>query len=132
MCVTQDDCSRAGIRFEADADGDTGITGVDQRHANLKGSPDAFSELMAGILARFWEGENRLRVFPAWQILGELAVLARLPADQIAEGPRANCQKVLDKHAGMLNYLDDGSGVELKKELTHNHLKPCVVAVRSF
>jgi len=132
VCVTQDDCSRASIGIEADAHGKTGVKDVDQRHANLTGSQEQFSELIAQILARFWEGENRLRVFPAWQILGELAVLARLLTDQIAEGARENCQRVLENHADMLNYLDDGSSVEVTKDLRWNHLESRVVAVRSF
>ncbi len=132
VCLTQDDCDRAGIGIDADAVGDTGIKDVDQRHANLTGSQKQFSEMIAQILARFWEGQNRLRVFPAWQILGELAVLARLPEGQIAKETRENCENLLEKHAGMLNYSNDGSGVELRKELNHNHLKPCVVAKRSF
>lgn len=132
VCLKQEDCDRAGIGIDAGAVGDTGIKDVDQRHVNLTGSQKQFSEMIVQILARLWEGENRLRVFPAWQILGELAVLAHLPKGQIEEGARANCQRVLDKHAGMVNYLNDRSSVELKKELTHNHLKLCVVAVRSF
>ncbi len=132
VCLTRDDCDQAGIGIDGDAYGDTGVNDVDQRHANLTGSQEQLSELIAKILARFWEGENRLRVFPAWQILGELAILARLPANQIAEGARENCQRVTENHADILNYQADDSSVEVTKDLRCNHLKSRVVAQRSF
>jgi hypothetical protein len=132
VCLTEDDCDVAGISIVADADGNTGVADVDRRHANLTGSQQQFSGLIARILGKLWEGENRLRVFPAWQILGELAVLSRLADNQIAGKARESCQKVVDNHADMLKYSGDGSCVELKKELCYSHLKPQVVAVRIF
>src|ERR1700678_1331177 len=90
VLVTDKECQQAGITI-TDPDGGTGIEHVDIRHRDLVGDNSQFKALMAGIVKTMWEGEQRLRVFPAKQITGQVAVFSRLPDGRILSEPGETC-----------------------------------------
>jgi hypothetical protein len=96
VLLTERDCQIAGIGISAEKEG-TGIKQVDARHANLIGDREQFRTLIAGIVGRIWEGEQRLRLFPANQITGQIAVFSKLPGSHICEDSRQACERVLSK-----------------------------------
>lgn len=97
--VTLDDCDRAGIEIDQSTRGKTGVSVVDARHADLKGDGAQFLALIQQIVARMWEGEERICVFAAHAILGEVAVLANSGLTDTDALER--CQDVLNKSSDM-------------------------------
>jgi len=105
--VTERDCQAAGIRLDASR-GKTGVKCVDDRHIDLQGDENQFRALCVGVLARIWEGEQRLRIFPAIQVVGQIAVFSRLPDCGIATESRDDCMCVLQN--SKYHSLDDEAG----------------------
>jgi hypothetical protein len=96
VLVTEQDCRDAGIRIVSQ-EGGTGIRHVDNRHADLVGDSEQFKELFIIIIKRVWEGQDRLRMFPARQLSGQIAVFSKLPQGYIREESRETCERSLQK-----------------------------------
>ncbi len=110
VLLSQDDCESSGIKIDALAGGRTGIGRIDQRHSNLTGGREDFRKLLVKILQRIWEGEQRLRLFPENQIIGQIAVFSRLSLKDIEEDSRKCCEAVLSK-ASCHRFLENESRV---------------------
>jgi hypothetical protein len=104
---TAEDCAHAGVELDPGNRGTTGVPFVDGRHVDLRGTPDQFMTLVTRIVSKIWEGQDRVRVFPAHQILGEIAVLARLSGDDIEPEARSRCEQVLAKTPDWIAYSQD-------------------------
>ena len=96
VVLTESDCRSAGMAIEPEQ-GQTGVRHVDACHFNLVGDSSQFRELVAGVVRRIWEGEQRIRVFPAKQITGQVAVLSKLHSAYICDESRECCEAVLSK-----------------------------------
>jgi hypothetical protein len=127
---TEEDCRTAGIEIDRNERGNTGIHRIDARHANLIGTPDAFTRLVVEILQRIWEGEQRLRIFPAKQITGQVAVFFKLPAEEIQAASREDCECVLSK-ANCHQFIEEHSRVNIHGNLSDKRDIP-VIATRSY
>jgi hypothetical protein len=95
VLVTDDDCQSAGVTIDLEQAGTTGICGIDGRHVNLKGTSDQLVQLMTRIAQGMWQGEQRLRAYPAHQIAGQIAIFSRLPDDRIDPVAKKTCLEVL-------------------------------------
>jgi hypothetical protein len=95
VIVAEDDCRAAGIALNLEEQGDTGVHSVDKRHVNLKGTVDQFGRLMARIVQAMWEGEQRIRLYPAQQIAGQIAVFSKFADDRIDPSTKTTCLEVL-------------------------------------
>lgn len=130
VLTTEEDCRIAGIKVDRNEKGNTGIHQIDMRHTNLIGTPDQFNRLMIEILQRIWGGEQRLRVFPAKQITGQVAVFFKLPDQEIEEASREDCGCVLSK-ANCHQYIEEHSRVEIQGCVKDKRDFP-VIATRSY
>lgn len=130
VLTTEEDCRSAGIKVNWKEKGKTGIHQIDGRHTNLIGTPDQFICLMIEILRRIWEGEQRLRVFPANQIIGQLAVFYKLPDQEIDRASREDCGRVLSK-ANCHHFIEKDSRVEIQGCVKDKPDIP-VIAVRNY
>jgi hypothetical protein len=128
VLFTARDCRDVGIRIDGDRTG-TGIRRVDDRHANLNGDKEQFRRLVAGIVARIWEGEQRLRIFPANQIAGQVAIFSRLPESHTCEDSRRTCERVLSKTT-CHRFHDDESRVEIVGRLKDKAESPVCASRR--
>jgi len=98
VLVSAEDCKAAGINLDASLSGTTGIAAVDGRHADLKGKTvEEFGHLMAHIVQSMWEGEQRIRLYPAQQIVGQIALFSKLSGGDIEPVTKQNCLDVLAK-----------------------------------
>jgi hypothetical protein len=113
ILLTEKDCGSSGIKIDGAARGSTGIRRIDRMHANLTGTRDDFKKLMVQILQRIWEGEQRLRLFPENQIIGQIAVFSKLLEGDIEEDTRGSCEVVLRK-ASCHRFLEEESRVEIE------------------
>lgn len=129
--ISDEDCQCAGIKVDSEARGETGLHLIDARHANLTGTPEAFIQLSVRIVGKIWEGEDRLRVFPSHQIIGEMAVLARLEENAIDPHARSRCHRVLEREADRFAYSGDGC-VQITGRLNDNKGEFPVCAVRQL
>ena len=116
VLVADEDCRKAGIVIDRSQRGKTGIHRVDSLHADLRGTPEQFSQLMVEILQRVWQGERRLRIFPAKRITGQVAVFFKLPQDEIDPATRTDCECVLSK-ANCHQFNEGNSTVEILGKL---------------
>ena|ERR1700687_4428376 len=64
IIIDKTDCQAAGILIDRTEIGNTGINTVDARHLNLTGTPKAFGSLVAQVVKKMWEGEQRLHIYP--------------------------------------------------------------------
>ena len=62
ILLSEEECRGVGIRVDA-TNGGTGIKHVDLRHVDLSGDISQFTRLVALLVKKMWEGEQRLRVF---------------------------------------------------------------------
>ncbi len=85
---------------------------------------------MIEILQRIWAGEQRLRVFPAKQVIGQVAVFFKLPDQEIEEASREDCGCVLAK-ANCHLYIEEASRVEIQGCVKNKRDIP-VIAVRNY
>jgi hypothetical protein len=108
--------------------GNTGIEKVDGRHVNLAGTQAQFGSLVVQIVKRMWEGEQRLRIYPAQQIAGQLAVFSRLPKGLINDDSRTNCISTIDQ-VSWHRFNDQDGCVEVRGKL-HDSASYEVVASR--
>jgi len=130
--IERQDCRRAGINVQhSEEEGATGIDFVDARHFNLLGCQDQFIRLVIEIVARLWEGQDRLRAFPAHQIAGQLAIFLAL-AEEIAE-PEAKerCRRTLNKSPDLCSYSPGSEQVRIEGGLADGNQLIPVVAIRS-
>jgi hypothetical protein len=95
VIVAEDDCCAAGITLDPEEQGETGVHAIDKRHVNLKGTVDQFGRLVARIVQGMWEGEQRIRLYPAQQIAGQIALFSKLGDDQIDPDTKTTCLEVL-------------------------------------
>ena len=133
------DCAEAGIRIEA-SDAATGVRFVDKRHADLVGTASEFESLAGIVIRKIWEGEQRLKVFSAHSILGEVAVLSHY-IDHLDDGAKERCSRVLKKneekvriqasvHVELCGKLTDKSGdvaITAKRVLSPKPPSPSIV-----
>jgi hypothetical protein len=98
ILLSEEECRRVGIRVDA-TNGGTGIKHVDLRHVDRSGDISQFTRLVAQLVKKMWEGEQRLRVFPAKQIVGQVAVFSKLPDERISSESRETCFAILAKSA---------------------------------
>jgi hypothetical protein len=99
VIVEEGDCLAAGVQIDRTEKGNTGITIVDGRHANFTGTQKQFGTLIGQIVKGMWEGEQRLRIYPAQQIALQLAVFSRLPDGEIDDASRDSSLTVLNRVA---------------------------------
>lgn len=99
--ITTEDCEKAGIQI-AQIRGETGVRFVDKRHADLLGTPTKFKSLATIIIARIWEGEQRLQAFPPHSILGEVAVISQF-IGQVDDDASERCSRVLERNRSMIH-----------------------------
>ncbi len=95
VLVNEVDCHAAGITIDPELRGNTGVHEVDGRHVNLKGALDQFCRLMVRIVQAMWEGEQRIRLYPAQQIAGQIAIFSKILDDKIDPITRKTCLDVL-------------------------------------
>lgn len=108
------DCERAGIQVEADkGEGRTGLKDIDEKHYNLIGNQQQFMNLAKEIVAKIWEGEDRLRVLPEAQLRAQLTVFVHLQANLIASEAKQRCEKALSKTSTMQKKSENGQYVEI-------------------
>jgi hypothetical protein len=132
IIVTDEDCREAGITLDLQERGDTGILAVDGRHVNLRGETvDQFGLLMAQIVQAMWEGEQRLRFYPAQQIAGQIAVFSKLPDNQIDPSTRQTCRDVLAQCSNWHAFEDTARLVMINGSLKDKGEFP-VIAQRAF
>jgi hypothetical protein len=130
VLITEGDCQEAGIILDHSERGTTGIRAVDSRHVNLKGTVEAFGRLMARIVGSMWEGEQRIRCYPAQQIAGQIAIFSKIPHQEVDTDAKTKCLEVLDKkkwHA----FEDNPRAVVIRGSLDDNNGFP-VIACRSY
>lgn len=118
--VTAADCNLTGVQMDHDETGTTGVPLVDKRHVNLRGSQEQFAKLMVQIVAKYWEGEERLRIFPAEQIAGQLAVFTKLDAMKISPRATERCRISLQKDSTIKWRAQGNSYVEMEGNLSNN------------
>lgn len=128
--ISPADCDLTGVRMEYNEIGTTGVPLVDKRHVNLKGSQEQFEKLMVQIIAKYWEGEDRLRIFPAEQIGGQLAVFTKLDAMKISPLALERCRISLQKDSTIKWIAQTNSYVEMEGSLWNNGQKIPVVFAR--
>jgi hypothetical protein len=130
LLIDADDCRASGLTIDRGEQGRTGISRVDRRHVNLVGSQEQFAAVIVHILQAMWEGQQRLRSFPAQEIAGQLAVFSKLPPGQIHEDSRASCVSALNL-AAWHTFIEASESVEIRGKLDDNVPRD-VVAVRSY
>jgi len=111
VLMTERDCSNSGVKI-VKSSGNTGCGCVDIRHAELVGTKDNFSKLVLRIVQRIWAGENRVRLYTAHAIIGELAVMSRLEKG-IEENAIANCVLCLSKSEQNFEFPNGSSVVRM-------------------
>lgn len=129
--ITGGDCDKVGIQLNTATRGQTGVLSVDTRHADLSGTPKQFRELVVRIVERLWNGEDRLRAFPAHLIAGVLALLEARPETEIEPEARHRCRQVLDKRPDWLAVAQNGGSVRVLGKLDDKEEYP-VRAVWEF
>src|SRR5207253_1051817 len=97
LVVTEEDCRAAGITIDAKEPGTTGVYAVDGRHRDLTGKTEEFAKLMVLIVKAMWEGEQRVRLYPAHQLIGQIAVLSKPLNANIDPSTRQDCVDALGK-----------------------------------
>jgi hypothetical protein len=117
ILVSDEDCRAAGIRIDRDEPGQTGVSVVDIRHANLIGDQNQVFQLMVQIVASLWTGQQRLRVYPAQAILGQLAIFRRWPDASIHPQARANCERMLSLVSDEPSLLADPPRMQVRGQL---------------
>jgi len=130
LLIDEGDCRAAGVTVERDEQGKTGVGKVDARHVNLVGSQEQFAAAVVHILKAMWEGQQRLRSFPAQQIAGQLAIFSKLSRGQIHEDSRASCLAALNL-AAWHTFVEAKQFVEIRGELDDS-MRRQVLAVRSY
>lgn len=129
--VEGDDCRRAGICVEHRPDeGTTGIKQVDRRHFNLRGKQADFAKLAGVIVASLWEGQDRLRAFPAHSIRAQLAVFTCIDKFQIDPAASQRCKKLLERNPELQTISPDRKYVEICGELADGTQSIPIVATR--
>jgi hypothetical protein len=91
------DANAAGLRVEDSTIGGTGVGWVDYRHRDLVGTKEEFLGLVAVILGRLREGEDRIRRIGKPQYEHALQHFAGLPATERPTHTRAVIECVLNK-----------------------------------
>jgi hypothetical protein len=129
LLLDEDDCRASGLTIDRGEQGRTGISKVDSRHVNLVGSQEQFATAIVHVLKAMWEGQQRLRSFPAQQIAGQLAVFSKLPRGQIHEDSRASSLSALNL-AAWHTFIEASQTVEIRGALDDSVPRD-VVAVRS-
>ena len=107
--LLREDCECAGVHVQECVENKIGIRVVDTKHLNLTGTLPQFTKLVTRIVQKTWEGDDRLRVFPPHQILGQLAVFAKFANDAIEPEARQRCQNCLNKSLDCFN--DESVGI---------------------
>lgn len=118
--ISPGDCNLTGVQMDYDQTGTTGVPLVDKRHVNLRGGQEQFAKLMVQIVAKYWEGEERLRIFPAEQIAGQLAVFTKLDAMKISPQATERCRISLQKDSTIKCTAQANSYVEMEGNLSNN------------
>jgi hypothetical protein len=130
ILIDEQDCNAAGVEIDPAVRGETGVHTVDVRHADLSGTQEQFARLVVRILARMWQGEQRLRSYPAQQIASQLAVFSRLPPKRIHEAARANCLASLNR-VSWCQVSPGGLIVEVRGKLSDKEVHE-IAAARSL
>src|SRR5262249_17262226 len=116
--IEPEDCALAGVKVtHCPEEGTTGVKFVDRRHFNLVSGQDQFVHLIKITVARIWEGQDRLRSFPAHQICGQLAVFIALPDKVVEAEAKDRCRKTLSKHSDRCELPEGGKQIEINGEL---------------
>src|SRR5262249_20686869 len=98
VIVTEEDCREAGIVIDPQELGTTGVRVIDRRHRDLKGTTvEQFGRLIARVVQAMWQGEQQIRLYPAQQILGQIAIFSKLPEEEIDPTARIDCLDVLGR-----------------------------------
>ena len=119
---SSDECRRAGIITEPARDeGLTGVSFVDAKHFNLKGTTEQFSELIKIIVGRIWLGEERLRLFPVHQLRYQTAIFSRMPENVIEKAARQRCDKLLSKYQGRHRFSEKQDKITIYGDLCDKH-----------
>ena len=117
ISIKRSDCEKAGVEIKSTR-GKTGVSFVDARHSDLTGTPENFFKLMAVLAGRIWEGENRVRVFSAHAIFGQIAVFSQLPGE-IDPGAKDRCRTILEKCPPWLSHENRDNVVEISGSIIH-------------
>jgi len=124
------DCIAAGIEWDLKQKGETGIDFVDSRHVNLTATREQFTTLMTLTVAKIWQGHDQLRVFPANQIVAQLALFERL-SHGVSREARIRCRSSLEKTPERLGKLEYPDKIEVRGHLV-SVSEIAVVSVRSL
>jgi hypothetical protein len=125
IILTDDDCLAAQIKTDPSVRGGTGIQRVDARHVNLQGDVMQFGRLMGAILQKMWEGEQRLRYYPAQQIAGQLAVFSAQPNAEVHPDTKQFCRTSLER-VNWIQWEGDRAGVVISGRLEDREAIPIV------
>lgn len=130
VLVSEGDCQEAGITLDPSEQGTAGIHAVDGRHVNLKGTIEEYGRLMARIVESMWEGEQRIRLYPAQQIAGQIARFSKLPVGDVDPVARTTCLEVVAKR-DWHTFEDNPRSVVIRGSLEDKREFP-VTARRSY
>ena len=100
-----------------------------RRHFNLSGQQIQFVNLVREIVAKIWEGHDRLRAFPAHQVSGQLAAFLEFDDRTAEPEAKERCRRTLNRNPELCNRSPDRKQIEIKSDLQDgNELVPVVAA----
>jgi hypothetical protein len=85
--IKEDEIAAAGLAFERDGTGETGVVVVDKWHVSINGRPEGFEALMGIVHRALMSGEDRVRKVSTAQLVHQLARLKNLAVTNEISGP---------------------------------------------